>query len=383
MSIVNWSEYAYQSGRRLLPQANPSLHGSSNQINNVVTTLKNRKSKMSHWAIYATILGFAPVVLSPSSYAQEENPSLHLVEVRKVWDEAPHNAFTDLIRFENRWFLVFREGDAHVSPDGSLRILVSDDGESWDPAAVITSPTADLRDAKFSITPEGKLMLLGVEALHDRSRHSHQSAVWFSDDGYNWTDKHVIGDPDFWIWRLTWHEGLAYGIGYSVNQDDRLIRLYSSADGLSFDTLAERLFDVGYPNETSIVFDGDTAYCLLRRDGTPSSGMLGRAQPPYTNWSWQDLGMQLGGPHLVTLPDGRLLAASRRYIINGTKNITRTGLLWLDPQAGRLTEAIELPSGGDTSYPGLVLHDGMLWVSYYSSHEGKTAIYLAQVEIGN
>ena len=50
----------------------------------------------------------------------------------------------------------------------------------------------------------------------------------------------------------------------------------------------------------------------------------------------------------------------------------------IDPQAGRLTEFLKLPSGGDTSYAGLVLHGGLLWISYYSSHEGKTAVYLAK-----
>jgi len=55
--------------------------------------------------------------------------------------------------------------------------------------------------------------------------------------------------------------------------------------------------------------------------------------------------------------------------------------MWLDPQAGTLTEFLKLPSGGDTSYPGLVWHDGLLWVSYYSSHEGKTSVYLAKVKL--
>jgi hypothetical protein len=50
-------------------------------------------------------------------------------------------------------------------------------------------------------------------------------------------------------------------------------------------------------------------------------------------------------------------------------------------EAGRLTEFLKLPSGGDTSYAGLVWHEDLLWVSYYSSHEGKTAIYLAKVKV--
>ena len=60
---------------------------------------------------------------------------------------------------------------------------------------------------------------------------------------------------------------------------------------------------------------------------------------------------------------------------------SRTALCWLAPDAGTLTEFLTLPSGGDTSYPGLVWHDDQLWVSYYSSHEGKTSIYLARVKL--
>jgi hypothetical protein len=48
---------------------------------------------------------------------------------------------------------------------------------------------------------------------------------------------------------------------------------------------------------------------------------------------------------------------------------------------GEYTPLLTLPSGGDTSYPGLVWHDGLLWMSYYSSHEGKSAIYLAQIRL--
>ena len=50
---------------------------------------------------------------------------------------------------------------------------------------------------------------------------------------------------------------------------------------------------------------------------------------------------------------------------------------------------LTLPGGGDCSYPGMiwhdyrgmVWHDDLLWMSYYSSHEGKTSIYLAKIKI--
>ena len=47
---------------------------------------------------------------------------------------------------------------------------------------------------------------------------------------------------------------------------------------------------------------------------------------------------------------------------------------------GDYEPVLTFPSGGDTSYPGLVWHDGLLWMSYYSSHEGKTSIYLAKIK---
>ena len=47
----------------------------------------------------------------------------------------------------------------------------------------------------------------------------------------------------------------------------------------------------------------------------------------------------------------------------------------------RYEPVLSVPSGGDNSYPGLVWHDGLLWMSYYSSHEGKSAIYLARIKV--
>lgn len=301
---------------------------------------------------------------------------MRLIDVQKIWDQAPHNAFTDLVRFDDRLFCVFREGEGHVSPDGALRVIASPDGKTWEAAALITSAASDLRDAKITVTPDGRLMLCGAEALHAPKTHRHQSLAWFSPDGRSWSERHEIGDPDLWLWRVTWHQGVAYGLGYGCGED-RLVRLYRSEDGTRFEPLVDRLLDGGYPNESSIVFAGDTAHCLLRRDGEGATALLGQAQPPYLEWTWKDLGLYLGGPHMLRLPDGRLLAACRiRY---GADDKRRTSLGWIDPEAGSFTEALALPSGGDTSYAGLVWHDGVLYVSYYSSHEEKTAIYLAQV----
>ena len=302
---------------------------------------------------------------------------MQVLDARKIWDEAPHNAFTDLVHFKGRFFCVFREGEGHVSPDGALRVIASSDGATWESAALITSDHSDLRDAKITVTPSGQLMLCGAEALHDRSVHTHQSLAWFSSDGSLWSERVEIGDPDIWLWRVTWHRGVAYGMGYGCGEDHRRLRFYRSEDGHQFRSLGDYFTGGDYANETSIVFVGDTAHCLLRRDGDGATAMIGTAAPPYSHWSWRDLGAYLGGPHMLLLPDGRLVAAVR--IRFGADDQRRTALGVIDPQVGSFREVLALPSGGDTSYAGMVLHDDRLWVSYYSSHEEKTSIYLATV----
>ncbi len=308
------------------------------------------------------------------SVAADDKSAVEVVEVRKIWDQGAHNAFTDLVRFKDCWYCTFREGKGHVSPDGALRVLSSTDGVKWESAALIRSETADLRDPHMVVTPDGQLMINTAAALHDKSKYTHQSLVYFSKDGRDWGQPIEVADPNYWLWRATWHKGAAYGIGYGVGKLNRHIRLYRSADGRKFETWVENLFDKDYPNETSLVFLPDqTCYCLLRRDGGKATGQLGMARPPYKEWTWKDLGVRIGGPHMIRLPDGRFAAVVRLY-----DGKVRTSICALDPEAGKLQELAALPSRSDTSYAGLAFHEGLLWISYYSSHEGKTSIYLAK-----
>lgn len=324
---------------------------------------------------------------SPKNGADTDLPTPRLLDVRKIWDQAPHNAFTDLIRFKGEWLCTFREAEHHSSDDGKLRVIGSKGGTDWESVALISySPPegyaqADLRDPKLSVTPTGDLMMTGVVDLP--SAGTRQSLVWFSPDGRSWSEAHEIGERGEWLWRTTWHRGIAYNVAYNPAEES-YIQLYSSTDGIAFEKRGPRYFtDGSYANEHSLVFlKDDTCLCLLRRDDSPAipsgaaTAQLGTAAPPYAEWTWKDLGVQIGGPEMIQLPDGRFLAAVRLH-----DSESRTALCWLDPEAGTLTEFMRLPSGGDTSYAGMVWHEDALWISYYSSHEGKTSIYLARLHV--
>lgn len=298
-----------------------------------------------------------------------------LLMVARIWDAAPHNAFTDLIRYRGEWVCAFREGSRHVSPDGAIRVITSRDGKQWSSAARLSLPALDLRDPKLTVTPRGELMLTTAAADRPKEPVSHQSMVWFSRDARQWSEPVKAGELNFWLWRVQWHKGLAYSVGYgTTNRDNDFARLYRSADGRSFEPWVPRLFTEGYPNETSLLFEKDgTARLLLRRDRGTMTGQWGTSRPPYKEWTWQDMGVRIGGPHMLQIPGGRVIGVVRLY--DGQQ---RTSIVEINPATGKLNELEKLPSNGDSSYAGLVWEKGELWISYYSSHEEKTAIYLAR-----
>lgn len=341
--------------------------------------------RMPAWALGVVLVFVAQAACAAETTAQVVSPAAapatpamppRLVSVERIWDKAAYNSFTDLVRFKERWYCAFREGTKHVSPDGALRVIVSEDGKTWESVALMTSPTADLRDPKLSVMPDGRLLMLGAAAPHSAPR-SRQPMAWTSDDGRRWSDPADVGEKDVWLWRVTWHAGTGYGVGYDVAAK-KFSRLYATRDGRKFEPVAPDTGLRDAPTEAALVFTADgTCYCLHRRDGKQPTGQLGTAAPPYTAWTWRDLGQRIGGPAMIQLPDGRFVAVVRLVAPK-----TRTALCWVDVKAGTLTEALALPSGGDTSYAGLVWHDNRLWISYYSSHEKKTAVYLARVAFG-
>jgi hypothetical protein len=129
--------------------------------------------------------------------------------------------------------------------------------------------------------------------------------------------------------------------------------------------------------------------------------MLSIAEPPYTHFQpvAETQITRLDGPVLFKhanrifavgrsqpyadkfiMKPGAVLAKKRTSIYE----VTRQGLVYLS----------DLPSAGDTSYPGVVLHDGDAWISYYTSdihhdyiwfigmHE-PTSIRLARIPLAN
>ena len=306
---------------------------------------------------------------------------LELISVQQIWEEAPHNAFPDMVRFNNQWYLAFREADSHdVSSDGNVQVIRSTDGVTWEPVVEFDRIGEDLRDARLTVLDDSRLMLNSAAAPLD-SVYSRQSLCWFSENGTDWSDAYEVGEEDWWLWSVAQHpDGDLYGVAYGRLGENptptTTTRLYNSSDGMNYVTVVPTLTSEGSTNEADIVFCQDgTAVTLVR--GSSGRCYVGTSNGDYTNWTFKTIYSKIGGPELIELPDGNILAASRL-----TDGIGRTSISWLDPDDGIMEELLTLPSGGDCGYPGMVWHNDRLWITYYSSHgDGKARIYFAEVAV--
>jgi hypothetical protein len=345
---------------------------------------------MSRAIFFIAAVGAAFTCSAPATAAGPE-----IVSVKKIWDHGKHNAFTDLIRWHDKWYCTFRESDAHVGGDGQIRVLESDDGDKWQSAALIGEAGIDLRDPKFSITPDDRLMIVAGGSVYEGTTFKgRQPRVMFSKDSREWTAPRRVLSEGEWLWRVTWHNGKAYGVSYNAQERtssaaqeaaktgkveagpaEWKLKLVSSSDGIDYQ-LVTHLDVPGHPNETTLRFmpDGQMV-ALVRREGGSKFGWIGTSRAPYKEWSWKETKHQVGGPNFIRLPDGSLWAACRSYPGGAKTVLARMSV------DGDYEPMLTLPSGGDNSYAGLVWHDGLLWMSYYSSHEGKTSVYLAKIKL--
>ena len=307
-------------------------------------------------------------------------PSLTLLDVREVWSQGAHNAFTSLLRWDGGWLLAFREGPYHGVPRvgetaGRIRVLRSADGESWHTLSVITAgANNDLRDPKFF---KYHTMLYLTAASRPHGGGELQTLSWTSATGKKWLGPGRIGEADWWLWRVSQFDGDLFGVGYGpISSRPRTTRLYRAKrfENLEFEPWVSPFTADAETGETTLLrLRDDRAVALVRQDGAQKNARIGVSRGDFKNWHFSPTGVRVGGPDLLQLPDGRMIGAGRLY------NPVRTALFWVDVNNRSLKELIALPSAGDCGYPGLAWHDDVLWVSYYSSQGDKSKIYLARL----
>ena len=331
-------------------------------------------------------LALSFIVLSfgclPSGVASPQPAALPKVLGKKIWDAGIYNSFTDLTYFGGRWLCCFREGVKHKDEQGSIRIIESTDGDTWKSVSFLrSSEPVDLRDPKFTVMPDGRLMLVvGGSVLDGDAVVEKHSLVAFSADGENWSPFHRVLKSNHWLWRVTWFGPVAYGYAYLNHKGAREGYLVESRDGIDWRYVTK--LDLPYASEATLRFLPSGEMIMLARtepDDGRKVARIGSSKPPYQDWTWKEVEYHLGGPNFIVLPDGRWLAGTRIHNPDGKGGRT-TGLAWMTRDT--LTPFIHFETvRRDTGYPGLVWKDGKLWVSYYSEHDGRSSIYIASLPL--
>lgn len=302
---------------------------------------------------------------------------------RVIFRDGLHNENTDLIRWNDRTYLVFRGGETSQvgSPKARLKIYESPDaGDSWTLNAEIFMPERDIRDPKFVIEGD-KLAIYAISRVPGPHIRDLAGKAWTvrteTSDGRTFSTPPVrVFDETWGFWRFVWHGDTLYATGY--NDGDENVGLFSSKEGGAWQVVS-MIFDIAddIPSEAELQFFGDRAVALVRLDNGESLLDEGQtavcvSDPPYASWDCgRRFDKRLDGPNWF-VHDGRQFVIARKHLAEQKK---RTAVYEIvgdisDPAASvSLNELAELKSAGDTSYVGVMpLAEEQFLITWYSSN---------------
>ncbi|MBN1343350.1 MAG: hypothetical protein JXQ73_11755 [Phycisphaerae bacterium] len=328
------------------------------------------------------LLAVAPFPGLAASAEERAGSGAKLDWMGKVYGDGRHNAFTDLAHWRNDYYVCFRHGASHGSVDGEIRIMRSHDLKTWTPRGRLDT-LGDDRDPHFGVTDEALYVYFGVWDLDHRpganpvDRGSVRSHFALTRDGTTWSKVKAVYEPGFWLWRVRYHDGAFYSLGYTAYRPKpavREVRLLQSKDGLDWEFVST-VTNKRDSGESDMWFNPDgSMWAVLRTGERPGHGWIHRSDPTRTQWRETDTGQLIHSPAIANWKE--------RFFISGRGRAKDKGYvtkIWelVDDKA---VELITLPSGGDTSYPGLLVdptslkagQPPALLVSWYSQHDKES-----------
>ncbi|MCF6402229.1 hypothetical protein L3C95_05040 [Chitinophaga filiformis] len=308
----------------------------------------------------------------------KEKKTSNILSYKKIWSNSAYCAFTDLTRYENKWFCVFREGKGHVGDEGRIRVITSDDGVEWVSDTLIRAAGSDLRDPKLIIGFDHKLYIT-VGAV--RPGNVINVVYAYNDTTRQWKGPINMDVAKDWLWRVHKRDNaemytMAYGVASRQPMQSSL-SLYSSTPDIfpKFRLLKKEVATDGCPTECAMLFTHTRKMVIVaRRDCDNRSSWLGLSDTPYNVIQWHDLGKTVESPNIIEVKN-RFYLAGRTY--DPPYFWPVTALFDLDVEHKKLTKLENLPSGWDTGYPGIYYNSGKLWISYYAKDVDESrSIYL-------
>ncbi len=302
-------------------------------------------------------------------------PYVELIGFTKVYEDGRHNAFTDIIEWNGKYYIAFRNASCHFDPkksDGKIFLFKSHDLMSWSKISELHTEGWDNRDPKLYVF--NNRLYLFTQSWSPTEK-IHKTFMFYTEDSVHWSDPVDCGE--YVYWRPHYFAGYTYVAAYKADwrrKEKFEVHLLRSKDCYKWE-LVSIISKEDFVNETDLIFLDNKVLAFTRRER--ENTLLFESEYPFTKWNKKELNVIVQSPAVIKLSSKIFLAG--RYV-DKERSLSKTALFILDNDKLRLI--YELPSGGDNAYPGMIrINEDIIALSYYSSHEAikenMSNIYLA------
>lgn len=319
---------------------------------------------------------------------------------------APDNANNnlDIVRHEGRLYLAFRTAPTHfASPDVKLHVVSTTDEQSWRWEGTFARGT-DLREPRF-LSWKGELRLtfavLGASVLDFEPQGAMVTRLIAPGQ---WTEPTWFADDTFIPWRTKVIKGTPHMIGYTgggniydEGAEPISIHWLTTEDGDTWTPMVpnQPVVQTGGGSETDLeILDDGTVIAVTRNEAGDETGYgskICRAEPNSPgDWKCVHDPRKFDSPLVFRQGPDVWLIARRNVSETGAYDLGLDDLppqkrhqeyqlaywklpkrcaLWrVDPVSLTVDHVLDLPSRGDTCFPGLVREsDSRVLVYNYSS----------------
>lgn len=300
------------------------------------------------------------------------------ITITKIWDNSPHNAFTDLIKFNGIYYCSYSEEySSSIDTAGSIggiRIIRSKTGKNWESVDLIQKKGVRLCNPRLSITPDRQIMIIMDGFSSPLVSFSDKKGDAFSDPESVNVDRTIITGKNR-LWKVTWFRGTGYALFYTPDSKNDRISLLKTIDGKNFEKVI-KIEANGLLDESTLRFDQNgTMYAIINNLEKGKRVIVGKSNWPYTKWSYLKI---------KDVPDKFNYTIMNKNIIMVATGLFKpeihTGVLTINKK-GFIEEILKIPLVKDVCYPGIIKESGKILISCCSKHEGKPAIYLIKVSV--
>ena len=294
--------------------------------------------------------------------------------------EGRYVAFCDAVKFEDRYYCVFREGENHAPyhewhMNGYLKVFSSVDLKNWEEELEVRDPDWDLRDPCLCVAGNMLFLYFGYYSYETPSPDHKTGVVSLETRNgrlcAGLSKRIDIGaDSNLWLWKVYYDNGYFYGTAYGVNVP---LIYVTSDDGMHFRKVSE-ISERG--EETSLVNLGDGRKVAIIRSVIPKGDSdVAISSPPYTKWDVFSLKEMIESPESFTYHGKVFVVGRSSYGMS---------LFLLDVDRHEVTPVYNFfayGDYGDCGYPGVILEDNRLAVIYYAVNPDTEETCIFQTDL--